>query len=505
MTAMNTIFLLLSIQAALGAFDNLWHHELEARLPQRTSARYELSLHAAREAIYGVVFLGLAWFEWRGAFAAVLAALLLIELGITLADFLEEDRTRRLPPFERVLHTVLTISYGLFLGLIAPVLWAWAQQPTAMVLAPHGWVSWLFTAYAFGVWAWSVRNTLAAIKLYRTAPPVQPNALHARGLQPQPATLVTGATGFVGSALVADLVRDGQRVIVLTRDALQARASFGPGVWVVDTLDAIPSETSIDAVVNLAGARVLGMPWTEARRRQLLASRVDTTVALVSLMRRLHKAPRVLVSASAVGFYGASPNASMEPLDETAPPRSGEFQSDLCAAIEHEARRAEALGVRVVRMRFGVVLGHGGGAYPMQALSARLGLGAVLGHGRQPAPWIHLADAVGLVRFAMAHQYLQGPINAVAPEAVTQAGFAQALAASFGRSAWLRMPALPLRVMLGEMSTLLLEGQNAVPRAVLAQGYRFVHPRLSSALADLEKADRSETGFARNKFNQNAL
>ncbi|CAN7326835.1 TIGR01777 family oxidoreductase [Acidovorax sp. LjRoot117] len=486
MTAMNTIFLLLSIQAALGAFDNLWHHELQARLPHRTSARYELSLHAAREAIYGVVFVGLAWFEWRGAFAAVLAGLLLIEVGITLADFLEEDRTRRLPPFERVLHTVLTISYGLFLGLIAPVLWAWVQQPTAMALAPHGWVSWLFTAYAVGVWTWSVRNTLAAIKLYRTAPPAQPSAtLHARGLQPQPATLVTGATGFVGSALVADLVRDGQRVIVLTRDALQARASFGPGVWVVDTLDAIPPETSIDAVVNLAGARVLGMPWTQARRRQLLASRVDTTVALVSLMRRLHKAPRVLVSASAVGFYGASPNASMEPLDETALPRPGEFQSDLCAAIEHEARRAEALGVRVVRMRFGVVLGHGGGAYPMQALSARLGLGAVLGHGRQPAPWIHLADAVGLVRFAMAHQTLQGPVNAVAPEAVTQAKFAQALAASFGRRAWLRMPGLPLRVMLGEMSSLLLEGQNPVPSAVLARGYRFVHPRLGGALAEL--------------------
>lgn len=505
MTAMNTIFLLLSIQAALGAFDNLWHHELEARLPQRTSARYELSLHAAREAIYGVVFFGLAWFEWRGAFAAVLAALLLIELGITLADFLEEDRTRRLPPFERVLHTVLTISYGLFLGLIGPVLWAWAQQPTAMALVPHGWVSWLFTAYAVGVWAWSVRNTLAAIKLYRAAPPAQPSARHTRGLQPQPATLVTGATGFVGSALVADLVRDGQRVIVLTRDALQARASFGPGVWVVDNLDAIPSETTIDAVVNLAGARVLGMPWTQARRRQLLASRVDTTVAVVNLMRRLHKAPRVLVSASAVGFYGASPNASMEPLDETAPPRPGEFQSDLCAAIEHEARRAEALGVRVVRMRFGVVLGHGGGAYPMQALAARLGLGAVLGHGRQPAPWVHLADAVGLVRFAMAHPQLQGPVNAVAPEAVTQAAFAQALAASFGRRAWMRMPGLPLRTMLGEMSTLLLYGQNAVPSAALGHRYPFVYPQLGGALAVLARAKVTRSAPALQNIGQNRL
>lgn len=227
-----------------------------------------------------------------------------------------------------------------------------------------------------------------------------------------------------------------------------------------------------------------------------------TTVALVALMRRLQKPPRVLVSASAVGFYGASPNASMEPLDEAAPPRPGEFQSDLCAAIEHDTRRAEALGVRVVRVRFGVVLGRGGGAYPMQALSARFGLGAVLGHGRQPAPWIHLADAVGLVRFAMAHRTLQGPVNAVAPEAVTQAGFAQALAASFGRRVWLRMPGLPLRVMLGEMSTLLLDGQNAVPTAVLGQDYRFVHPRLSRALANLVGTESPEPGSARKKISK---
>lgn len=242
---------------------------------------------------------------------------------------------------------------------------------------------------------------------------------------------------------------------------------------------------TIDAVVNLAGARVLGMPWTQARRRQLLASRVDTTVAVLSLMRRLHKAPLVLVSASAVGFYGAAPNASMEPLDETTPPRPGEFQSDLCAAIEHEARRAEALGVRVVRLRFGVVLGHGGGAYPLQALSARLGLGAVLGSGRQPAPWIHVTDAVGLVRFALAHNAVHGAVNAAAPGAVTQSGFVQALAASFGRRARLGVPAWPLRALLGEMSTLLLDGQNAEPRAALGHGYPFVYPQLDGALADL--------------------
>ena len=302
------------------------------------------------------------------------------------------------------------------------------------------------------------------------------------------AVLVTGATGFIGRALVAQLRRDGVRVIALTRDLAQARASFGSEVRVVDRLAAIPAETRIDAIVNLAGARVLGMPWTAARRRLLLASRVEVTAAVVDLMRRLELRPQVLVSASAVGFYGASPDASFDPLDESSPPRPGQFQSDLCAAIEHEARRAEALGVRVVRMRFGVVLGRGDGAYPMLALSSRFGLGAVLGSGRQPAPWIHLDDAVALVSFALADASLAGPVNAVAPDTRSQADFARAMAASFGRRVRMRLPGAPLRWALGEMAELLLEGQNVLPKAALAAGFRFRHPTLEGAFASLAMA-----------------
>jgi uncharacterized protein (TIGR01777 family) len=489
---MNTVFFVLSVQALMGAFDNLWHHELEAKLPQRVSARHELSLHAAREAIYGVLFIGLAWFEWRGAWAWVLAAMLLTELWITLADFLEEDRTRRLPPFERVLHTLLTISYGLFLGIFAPVLMGWAQQPSALSFVSHGWVSWLFTLYGIGVLAWSVRNLFAVLRLYREA--AQGRLAPAQafdGHRVTPAVLVTGATGFVGRALVADLLRDGRRVIALSRDARQARASFGPGVWVVESLDAIPSETRIDAVVHLAGARVLGMPWTAARRRILLASRTEISAQVVELMRRLQQVPHVLISASAVGYYGASPQASFDALDETAPSRPGEFQSDLCAAIEHEARRAEGLRVRVVRLRLGVVLGRGDGAYPAQAIAARLGLGVVLGSGRQPAPWIHLEDAVGLVRFALANDGLSGAVNAVAPDTRTQAQWVSALAASFGRRVRFRVPDAVLRTALGEMSTLLLDGQKAQPRAAVAAGYAFVHPHLEDALVALAQCDGS--------------
>lgn len=485
---MTAIFILLSIQALLGAFDNLWHHELAAKLPQRASARRELALHAVREALYGIVFIGLGWFEWHGGLAFVLAALLGVELVVTLADFLEEDRTRRLPPFERALHTVLSISYGLLLGLFAPVLMHWREQATALSFQPHGWVSVLFTLYGVGVLAWSLRNVRAVMRLHRLARHAGAQARPApHGHLIEPAVLVTGATGFVGSALVADLRRDRRRVIVLSRDGRQAAATFGPEVWVVESLDAIPPETRIEAIVNLAGARVLGMPWTASRRRELIASRVGVTMAVVDLMRRLQQAPRVLVSASAIGFYGASPQASFEPRDEASPGRPGEFQSDLCAAIEHEAWRAEALGVRVVRLRLGVVLGQGDGAYPMLALAARLGLGAVLGSGRQPAPWIHLDDAVGLICFAMVNERLEGAVNAVAPDTPTQARFAQVLAASFGRRAWLRVPDAPMRALMGEMATLLLDGQNAVPRAALAAGYGFRHAGLEGALAELAR------------------
>jgi hypothetical protein len=497
------LFLVLAVQALLGAFDNLWHHELEARLPQRLGARRELALHAAREAIYAVVFVVVAWLECRGAWALGLGALLAAELVITLADFLEEDRTRRLPPLERLLHTVLTATYGAFLCLAAPMLLAWARLPTALVVAPRGAASWVFTAFAAGVAAWAVRNALA---LRATRGPAAEAAARARwraaaGPTPAPidapaTVLVTGGTGFVGRALVAALVRDGRRVLVLSRDTLAARGLLGPDVTVIDRLDTIPAETRIDAVVHLAGARVLGLPWTRARRRTLVESRVALTTSLVALMRRLQRRPAVFLAASATGWYGVPPDGGSmrgegaEPLDEAAPPRPGQFGSDLCIAVEHEARRAEGLGVRVVGLRLGVVLGRGDGAWPMQAFAARLGLGAILGTGRQPAPWLHLDDAVGLIRFGLDTPALAGAVNAVAPEAVSQRAFAAALAAAHGRRAWLRVPAAPLRWLGGEMAALMLEGQAVAPAAALAAGYRFRHPRLAPACEALATPTR---------------
>ncbi|HSV45855.1 MAG TPA: TIGR01777 family oxidoreductase [Ramlibacter sp.] len=335
-----------------------------------------------------------------------------------------------------------------------------------------------FSLFGLGVLAWSARNFAAVRRLQApaaTAP--QPAGRHAG-----PAILVTGATGFIGSALVKQLLAEGRRVIVCSRDILQARRSF-PGAWVVDRLDDIPGETRIDAVVHLAGAATLGAPWTRRRRELLVGSRTGLMQQLLALMRRLDQPPRVLVGASAVGFYGVP--EGRDPLDETAPPQPGRFQSDLCAAVEHEARRAEALGVRVVRLRLGIVLGAQGGAYPALALSSRLGLGARLGSGQQPVPWIHIDDAVGLLRFAIEQQTLSGAVNAVAPELASQTTFAREMAAAFGRKVVLRVPGWALQAALGEMSELLRCGQWAVPTAALAAGYRFRQRSLRGAMAAL--------------------
>ncbi|HSW06715.1 TIGR01777 family oxidoreductase [Aquabacterium sp.] len=484
---MSTVLTLLSVQALLGALDNFWHHELQARLPQCTGARRELALHALREAMYGVLFFGLAWWRWLGWCALLLTALLVCEVIVTLLDFLEEDRSRRLPAAERVLHTVLALGYGAFIGLFAPVAWRWFLQPSGWVPVSYGALSGLLTLFAAGVLAWALRNAMAARRLFhRAAAQAADSAVPAAT---GPAVLVAGGTGFVGSGLVRQLLRDGRRVIVLSRDALRARALLGPQVWVVERLDDIPPDTAIAAVVNLAGATVLGAPWTPARRQLLIRSRVDTTAALITLMRRLAQRPAVFVAASAVGYYGVP--AGEAPLDERAPPQPGRFQSDLCVAIEHEARRAEALGLRVVRLRFGIVLGAEGGAYPPQALAARWGLGAVLGDGRQPVPWIHHDDAIGLIRFAIDTPALSGAVNAVAPQLPKQAEFAAALATSFGRRVWLRMPAAPLRLLMGEMSELLLCGQPVRPMAAQAAGYRFRHATLEEAARALAAATRA--------------
>jgi uncharacterized protein (TIGR01777 family) len=472
-------FVLITIQALLGGVDNFWHHEVTERLPARRGAAGELSLHAARESLYAFLFIGLAWFQWQGYWAALIAAVLIAEIVVTLADFVIEDKTRRLTPFERVLHTVLALNYGALLAVLVPMLMAWSRLPSAVLHTSHAF-SWAFTLFGAGLLVWSVRNAIAVLDLRRPAEWVR-NPIPAGSASTPRTVLISGATGFIGGHLVRSLVTRGDKVMVLTRNPDVALDRFGPHVRIVTHLDSLQDCTRIDAIVNLAGAPILGFPWTRARRRTLLASRIHTTRALISLMGRLAAPVRVFVSASAIGFYGIG---GAELIDESGRP-SSIFQSQLCQDWEAAARAAARLGVRLVRMRTGLVLGNDGGALPQLARPMRFGLGAILGSGGQWVSWIHIDDLVRLIEFSIDTPRASGALNAVSPEPVTQRQFQEALARQVRRPLWLRVPAVVLRAALGEMAQLLVDGQRVVPTRAATLGFKFRHRRIQDALKNL--------------------
>ncbi len=479
---MELVLSLLVIQGVMGAFDNFWHHEITEALPSKPSARGELALHTIREFLYGIIFLALGWSEWHGLFAWLLAAMLLTEVVVTLWDFIVEDLTRKLPPLERVLHTLLAMNYGAVLVILIPIMWGWSLEPSAIVGGEHGILSWVMTLYAVGILAWSLRDAIAVAKLSRLQEPEWKRRPFAIAEADAPkSVLVTGATGFIGGVLCRRLIERGDAVIALTRDAKQAEYRFGPHVRIVESLGEIAVDTKIDAVVNLAGAPVLGLPWTKARRAEIMQSRIGTTGALLEFMGRLTTPPEVLVNASAIGIYGRSGDAE---CDETAAPQDI-FMSELCRAWEETAWRAHALGVRVCLMRLGLVLGADGGPLPALAGPAKFGLGAVIGPGDQWNSWVHVDDVVAFVEMAMNERAMSGPYNVTAPESVTQRGFMAALGRVLRRPVVFKVPAWALRVGLGEMSDLLVEGQRTTCARTQADGFSFAHPTLEGALGDL--------------------
>ncbi len=293
--------------------------------------------------------------------------------------------------------------------------------------------------------------------------------------------LITGATGFIGTHLVHRLLARGDALIVLTRSPARARKLLGREVQITTELGALGASTPIDAIVNLAGARILGLPWTRSRRAALLSSRIGTTNALVALGKRLARRPQVLVSASAIGYYGVRGD---ELLDEQAAPQPI-FQSTLCQQWEQSASAAEPLGIRTVTLRLGLVLGRDGGALPALARPVKMGLGAIIGTGRQWLSWIHIDDTVRLIELCLDSAALRGAVNAVAPGAVTHRVFQQQLAATLHRPLWLRLPGPLLRIAMGEMAQLLLDGQRVVPAQASAAGFQFRYPDLATALQQL--------------------
>lgn len=292
--------------------------------------------------------------------------------------------------------------------------------------------------------------------------------------------LITGGTGFIGARLADELQEEDHEITVLVRDYARARLILGSRPELLRSLDEVDQDRRFDAIINLAGAGIADKRWTRARKRLLLSSRLQTTRALVQLCQRLRQRPQVLLSASAVGFYGAQ---GAQPLTETSPVHD-EFSHQLCKRWEEEARKAETLGMRVCILRLGVVLGPGGGMLGRLLPMFRLALGGRLGDGEQMLSWVHRADVINAMRFLLASETGSGVFNVTAPEAVTNRVFTRELAAAVNRPAVLPLPAPLVQLMFGEMGDrLLLHGQNVKPARLQAQGFEFRYPDLQAALA----------------------
>ncbi len=301
---------------------------------------------------------------------------------------------------------------------------------------------------------------------------------------------VTGATGLIGPALIAALCERGAQVTVLSRDPERVHArldsigerSAGATIEGVrwDLMNEPAPAAALagrDAVVHLAGENV-AQRWTSKARQAIRESRVTGTRHLVEGLRAADPRPPMLLSASAIGYYGAR---GEEPLDEDAP-AGDDFLSVVCADWELEAARASELGVRVVQLRTGVVLDREGGALAKMLPAFRLGLGGPVAGGRQYISWIHRDDEIGVMLAAIGDDRWSGAVNATAPEPLSNRDFSRTLAGALKRPSWLPVPAAALRLLYGEMAGIVTTGARVVPAKALVLGYEFRHPRLQEAL-----------------------
>lgn len=297
--------------------------------------------------------------------------------------------------------------------------------------------------------------------------------------------IITGGTGLIGSALAASLAGDGHQVIVLTRNptaTTRLPSSVQLVRWDAQSADGWGElADGADAIVNLAGESIADGRWTDERKQRIYNSRIQAGAAVMQALEAAKTKPNVLIQSSAVGYYGPRQD---EIITESCGP-GADFLAQVCFDWEASTAKAETLGVRRVIIRTGIVLSKDGGAWPKIVLPFKLFAGGPMGSGRQYWPWIHIDDEVAAIRFLLENQDARGPYNLSAPNPLTSKQFADKLGAVMGRPAFLPAPALPLKLVLGEMSTVLLDGQRAVPQRLQEAGFSFKYPEAEAAFRTL--------------------
>jgi uncharacterized protein (TIGR01777 family) len=293
--------------------------------------------------------------------------------------------------------------------------------------------------------------------------------------------VVTGATGFIGTPLCARLLEQGHTLTLFTRGSPRDPGSATKR-WLHWTPGSLrewgTALNGVDGVINLAGEPIAAKKWTHLQRHRIETSRVDGTNSLVQAIARAAVRPKFLISASAVGYYG--PRGDETVTEETPP--GDDFLSFVCREWEEEAKKAEELGLRVVRVRTGIVLGSGGGALAKMVEPFKFFVGGAIGSGQQWMSWIHLEDHVRLIIDLIENTQASGPVNATAPNPVRNKEFCQTLAKVLRRPCWAPVPGFALKLVLGDMANMLLTGQRVVPAAAQKLGFQFRYPTLEEAL-----------------------
>lgn len=302
------------------------------------------------------------------------------------------------------------------------------------------------------------------------------------------AFLITGATGLIGQALCQRLLNNGETVFALSRNCQRASKILGHQVLCAESVYALPADSRIDVVINLAGAPIVDKRWTDQRKQLLLESRVTYTRDLIQQLSKRSSLPHSFISGSAVGWYGNQGETILTEDSDFA----ADFSHELCDQWEKAALSAESLGMRVAIVRTGLVVSQSGGFLGKMLLPFKMGLGGPISDGRQYMPWIHIDDICRLFLFLAENRAYSGVFNGSAPRPVTNQQFTEALAKTLHRPAFFRVPACVLKTAMGEMADLLLGGQRTIPEKAQVSGFEFLYTDIQSALNDVLNSSKTK-------------